>query len=240
MGGPSSAAPRAHARDSADLAPSWHTAALVVLYLAVAATGLLFAHDRSRSELPIGTSRIVRVYAPMVVVQLLLVAYVTRVARPRGTLRALIGASGYAPRRVAEDMALAFVGWIVITAVEIAWARFVPHAPTPAAVSMLLPNGGAERVAWIVVAASVALGEEVVFRGYLRTQFAARFRDVRLAIVLQAVLFGLAHAEQGLGAALRDGLYGLGLGIVAQWRRSLVPCIACHAWTDLASGLWHI
>jgi membrane protease YdiL (CAAX protease family) len=210
----------------------------VGLYVSVAITGLFVAHDRTASELPIAGDRVLRVYGPMVAVQLLLVAYVARIARPRGTLRALIGTRWSTPRRALEDLAIALAGWIAITGVEIAWARLFAAGRSSAC--MVLPIGTGERLAWIAVAASVGFGEEVVFRGYLRTQLGARFGDARLAIVLQAALFGLAHAEQGLGTAVRNGLYGLGLGAIAQWRRSLIPCIACHAWTDLASGLWRI
>jgi membrane protease YdiL (CAAX protease family) len=211
---------------------------LVSLYLAVALTGLFIAHVRAPNELAIAGNRVLRVYAPMAGVQLMLVGYVSRVARPEGTLTALMGAPWSTPRRAAEDLAIAVAGWIALTAIEVAWSRLVPNARVGS--SAVLPITAGERLAWIAVASSVAFGEEVVFRGYLQTQFAARLGDRRVAIMLQAALFGLAHAEQGFAAALRIALYGVGLGAIAQWRRSLRPCIACHALTDLASGLWRI
>ncbi|HEY0463966.1 MAG TPA: CPBP family intramembrane glutamic endopeptidase, partial [Polyangiaceae bacterium] len=62
-------------------------------------------------------------------------------------------------------------------------------------------------------------------------------RSPALGLVLQALLFGLAHLEQGAGAASRIGAYGLVLGLLARRRASLVPGIVCHIGIDLASGL---
>jgi uncharacterized protein len=89
----------------------------------------------------------------------------------------------------------------------------------------------------VIVAASVGFGEELVFRGYLQTQLTAFTGSAGVGIVLQAVLFGIVHAEQGATTAARLAVYGLAFGALARWRRSLLPGIACHAWTDVASGL---
>jgi len=50
-------------------------------------------------------------------------------------------------------------------------------------------------------------------------------------------LFGLAHAQQGAFAALRIAAYGLLLGALAHFRRSLLPCIACHVGIDLVAAV---
>lgn len=43
-----------------------------------------------------------------------------------------------------------------------------------------------------------AVGEEVVYRGYLQQKFLAIFNSSALAILFSSVLFGIAHTEQGL------------------------------------------
>jgi membrane protease YdiL (CAAX protease family) len=101
----------------------------------------------------------------------------------------------------------------------------------------ILPHTGAERIAWVVVAASVGFCEEVVYRGYLQTQLAGWTGNVAAAIVAQAALFGLAHGEQGAAVAARFALYGVGFGVLARWRGSLAPGIVCHIGVDLAGGL---
>ena len=47
----------------------------------------------------------------------------------------------------------------------------------------------------------------------------------------------MAHGDQGLAVALRFGVYGVMLGALARWRRSLWPGIVCHIGIDVASGL---
>ena len=100
----------------------------------------------------------------------------------------------------------------------------------------MLPHTWTERVAWGLVSLCVGVSEEVVYRGYLQTQLAAFTGHARVAMVLQAVLFGIAHGEQGASAVARLAIYGLAFGALARFRRSLLPGIACHVWTNLASG----
>jgi len=78
-----------------------------------------------------------------------------------------------------------------------------------------------------------------VYRGYLLVQLGAFSRSVIAGVVLQGVLFGLAHADQGFAAVVRLTLYGIGFGVVARTRRSLLPTILTHAAIDLSSGLLH-
>jgi membrane protease YdiL (CAAX protease family) len=145
----------------------------------------------------------------------------------------LLGVAWAGLDRALVDAALAIAGWLVIESTA-AWlgGLQMPHATaTPA----ILPHTGADRIAWVAVAASVGLCEEVVYRGYFQAQITA-LAGPTLGIVLQAVLFGIAHADQGAAGAVRVMLYGLGFGVVARWRRSLVPGIACHIAVDLAAG----
>jgi membrane protease YdiL (CAAX protease family) len=76
-----------------------------------------------------------------------------------------------------------------------------------------------------------------VYRGYLRVQLGAFTGRPSLGVLLQALLFGIAHLEQGAANAARLGIYGIGLGAVARWRRSLLPVIVCHVAIDVLSGL---
>ncbi len=219
------------------LAPCWHTGALIAVIVAVAATGaLLTSRGLAPSPPAPAGSRVLISYVPMLLVQGGLVAYVSRVGRPRSVLRALLGAGWNSLGRAAADLAIALAGWALLLACEFAWARLFATG-TPASVTSLLPHTLSERLAWLVVSLCVGCSEEIVFRGYLQTQLTAFTKRPLLALLLQGALFGLAHAEQGAGAVLRLALYGVAFGALARWRKSLLPGMACHAWTDLASGL---
>jgi uncharacterized protein len=231
-----SAAPRA----PQSLAPPWHTAALIALIVAVAVTGTLLTSRGVAAQAPAApAARSAVLYLQMLLVAWALLFYVCRVGRPRNMLPALLGQGWTSLGRAATDVALAASGWLLLKVCELAWARLFATAASPA-VAAMLPHTPIECIAWGLVSVSVGLSEEVVYRGYFQAQLAAFTGRAGVASVLQAALFGLAHAEQGTGAMLRLAAYGLAFAALARWRRSLLPGILCHAWTNLASGLLHV
>jgi uncharacterized protein len=224
------------------LAPLGHTAALIGVILAVAITGTLLeragtSEAASVARANTGASRIYAQYLPILLVNGLLVLYVARLFRPRSVLRELIGRRWYGPADALLDLLYASLAFGLIVVVEVIARPLLPGRN--AAVSALLPSTEAERLTWLLVASSVGFCEEIVYRGYLQIQLSAFTRSALWGLLLQAALFALAHIEQGAGAALRIGVYGLILGALARHRGSLLPSIACHVGIDLASGLWH-
>jgi membrane protease YdiL (CAAX protease family) len=226
-------------RPSQDLAPPWHTAALITLIVAVAATGALLTSRGVAVQAPAAlASRSAVIYMQMLLVAWGLLVYVCRVGRPRSALRALLGEGWKSVGRAGTDLALAASGWLLLEACELAWTR-LSSTGASASVAAMLPHTALERVTWVAVSASVAFSEEVVYRGYFQKQLTALTGRAGVAWLLQGALFGLAHGEQGASAVLRLTGYGLALGALARWRRSLLPGILCHAWTNVASGLFH-
>ena len=57
------------------------------------------------------------------------------------------------------------------------------------------------------------------------------------AVVVAALLFGMAHAYQGSRGVLQTGLVGLGLAVLYVLSGSLWLPMALHAFVDLNSGL---
>ncbi|MEI9952556.1 MAG: CPBP family intramembrane glutamic endopeptidase [Pseudomonadota bacterium] len=234
--------PRAAPSVAPPLAPLVHTAALVGLILAVAITGTLLqragAPEIEASSAAGASSAISRIwgqYLPLLLVNGLLVLYVARLFRARNVLSQLVGRRWRGPADALVDLLYASLAFALIVALD-ALTRPL-FAGRNAAVSALLPSTEAERLTWLLVASSVGFCEEVVYRGYLQTQLSAFTRSALLGLLLQAALFGLAHLEQGAGAALRIAVYGLVFGALARHRGSLLPGIACHIGIDLASGL---
>jgi membrane protease YdiL (CAAX protease family) len=82
-----------------------------------------------------------------------------------------------------------------------------------------------------------ALGEELVYRGYLMNRIAGLFRNTRAAwtvsLVAVSVAFGCAHLDQGSTGMVENILNGLLLGglYLACGRNLAVPVIA-HALSD--------
>jgi uncharacterized protein len=82
-----------------------------------------------------------------------------------------------------------------------------------------------------------ALGEELVYRGYLMNRVAGLFRNTRVAwtvsLVVVSVAFGCAHLDQGSTGMVENILNGLLLGglYLACGKNLAVPVIA-HAFSD--------
>ena len=91
-----------------------------------------------------------------------------------------------------------------------------------------------------MVSVAAGLAEEITFRGYFQRQAIAITSSPALAIIAQAVLFGVSHGYQGLASCVRITIYGLLLGVVAYWRKNLRPGIIVHAWTDVAGGILRV
>jgi membrane protease YdiL (CAAX protease family) len=208
--------------------------------LSVAITGTLLEHTGPHEAAPaarvgVTAGRIWQLYLPLLVVNGMLVLYAARLFRPRNVLPQLLGRRWHSASDAVVDLLYASLAFVVIVSLEVLTRPL--FAGRNAAVSALLPSTEAERLTWLLVASSVGFCEEIVYRGYLQTQLRAFTRSALLGVLLQALLFALAHLQQGAGAALRIGGYGLILGVLAQHRRSLLPGIACHVGIDLASGL---
>ena len=77
-----------------------------------------------------------------------------------------------------------------------------------------------------------AVGEEVVYRGYLMTRVAELFRPgataTAIGLVTMSIVFGFAHAYQGMTGIVDEGFMGLLLGLMylAGGRNLLIPIIA--------------
>jgi len=101
----------------------------------------------------------------------------------------------------------------------------------------LLPHSTTEKAIWLVLAASAGFCEEFVYRGYLQQQFFRWTGRVYIGVVLQAVMYGVAHAALPWKLMVLVTCLGLLLGGVAAWRKSLVPGMLLHVSFDILAGL---
>jgi uncharacterized protein len=216
------------------LAPPWHTRALVALMLVVAATGTALTHlaePTTRVALPVATS-----YLALAMVNLGLLVYTSRIGLESNILARVFSQGRYDTRRLLADLAWGAGAALALIGAENA-LQWLLGLPESVAAHALLPHTAGEKLAWVLVAALVGLSEEVVYRGYLQRQLAALAGWLPFGVVAQALLFGIAHGEQGGWAVARFAGYALGLGWLAIARKSLLPCVLAHAAVDLLAGL---
>jgi membrane protease YdiL (CAAX protease family) len=165
-------------------------------------------------------------------------------ARKQGvTLREIVGGRWKSPESLLIDVAIAFAFWIVAGGILVGFS-YALGLTSPSQVAQakkqlgaLLPQTGLELGIWIVLSATAGFCEEIMFRGYLLQQFRAAARSTATAIVLQAVVFGIAHAYQGGRRIILIALYGALFGMLAAWRKSLRPGMIGHAMQDSFSGI---
>lgn len=152
------------------------------------------------------------------------------------SLLTVLGERWTSARLVARDIGIAAAFWIGSTLIVSIFGSHEHSGASDRAVQFLLPQGGFEMSVWIVLSITAGICEEAIFRGYFQRQFMALTKSVPMGILLSAVAFGAAHSYQGLGGAVRIGLQGGLLGILANWRRSVRPGMIAHAWGDIFAG----
>ena len=175
------------------------------------------------------------IYANVVIVavDVITIALVARLQRRRGqTLRALIG--GFRGRDLAWGL-LVFAAVMVAMAVANFIANLIVHQGPPPAPTTA-PAVPLWLALWsvVVMPVTVAVAEEVSYRGYAQGALAQRYR-MSVAVLITAAFFGLQHAA--LSATGWDAMatrvittFGVGVifGLLRVWLRRLTPLIIGH------------
>ena len=220
------------------VAPAWHSALFVVVIVSFAALAA-----RSQGQMIAHRGR-VTFYLLTLAWEYLLVGYILWGARKRGvTLREIVGGRWKSPENLLIDVAIAFAFWMVaagtLAALSFALGLMSPSQVAEAKKQLgpLLPKGGWELALWLALSATAGFCEEIMFRGYLQRQFRAATRSTAAAIVLQAVVFGIAHAYQGGRRIILIAVYGALFGMLAAWRKTLRPGMIGHAMQDSFAGI---
>ena len=221
------------------VASARHTAILIGIFLVVAGYGSYLQQAAgNRPHLVEGRGSALPLYLSLIAMEWGLLRYVVVGLKRTGTrLRDILGAGWATPAAAARDAAIALAAWIAWTAIESAAARLLgPDAAK--GIDTLLPRGAVEVGAWVALAVSAGICEEAVFRGYLQRQLEALAGGGAVALVGQAIVFGIAHGYQGLRNVITIAILGLGYGLLARWRRSLRPGMVLHAWMDVFGGIF--
>jgi uncharacterized protein len=112
-----------------------------------------------------------------------------------------------------------------------------PKGLLPQLASKVFPQDNLERLAFVALVSTVALCEEVIYRGFIQFTFQDVTRGaVVFGIVSSAIFFSLAHSYQGRRGLLSTFAVGLLFGAVRAWTGSLIPPISAHFVADLTVG----
>ncbi|MDR3754104.1 MAG: CPBP family intramembrane metalloprotease [Terracidiphilus sp.] len=152
-----------------------------------------------------------------------------------GNLWDLAGGRWKSWRDVLTDLAILLPFWAV-------WegAAYCVHlllgSGSAKSVDSLLPKSIVEVLVWIATCITAGICEEMAFRGYLQRQIHALTGNIAWAVVLQALVFGIAHGYQGWRNVVVISVLGVLYGALAAWRKNLRVNIISHAGSDIWEG----
>lgn len=214
------------------IAPGWHTFVVVLTMLTLS---LLSARPPRYTH--IGPFRgHIPGYLIAMSIEWALLGFVWYGVRLRGfRLRDLVGGKTTFVGTL-NDFGIAFVFMIGAAIMLRSLFSLILAIPNPG-LRRILPRGQTEIIVFLLLALTAGICEEIICRGYLQRQFTALTRTALGGALIQAVIFGLAHAYQGRKFMLVIGVYGYLLGVLAHWRRSLRPGMMAHVLQDSLAGL---
>jgi membrane protease YdiL (CAAX protease family) len=231
----SSAATATRAQRDQAVAPWWHTV-LVLAPIAVASIASGYQHGYPNANLP-GMSPRLSSYLTVLVVEWIPVALIWGALRSRGLpFATLIG--GRWPNALAffRDLGLA-VGLMVVAALVIdPLGSLLGAKALEGSLAHVGPQTPLELTVYLVLALSAGFCEELIFRGYLMRQLSAWTGSRTAGLLLQGIVFGLGHGYYRWVMVAIMVLAWM-LGLLARWRRSLLPGILFHALQDSLGGV---
>jgi membrane protease YdiL (CAAX protease family) len=220
------------------IAPLWHTLVLLAILAVPAVSGLMLQHKKTPNNQIFASHSVVmaRFYIPVLAFEWLLVLFVWFGIRKRGvTLNELAGGRWSRPRDVVVDVALALLMVLLLLAAGAGLGHILGPGKAKS-LDVILPQGGLEMALWLAICFTAGIVEELVYRGYLQTQFARMGLPVGGAILVQAAIFSAGHIYEGLNAVIIITVYGVLFGLLANWRKSLRPGMIGHFALDFLAA----
>lgn len=149
-----------------------------------------------------------------------------------------LGLNSLTTSKVIADSAYAALAFALLYACSQGIDRIMPDQGSASNNPFLaaFPSGAVGAIIWILLSITAGICEEIVFRGYLQRQLTGLTGSAAIAIVLQALTFGIGHAYEGTNSVVSISLHGLVFGMVAYRRCNIRAGIIAHANWDILAG----
>jgi membrane protease YdiL (CAAX protease family) len=219
------------------LAPPRHTLTLFGIVTVLVVAGAFNAsHDATISQVP-DPARMIKNDVIMIGMLWLWVYFVFKGMQDYGqSILQFFGWESLTLRELFGDLMVVSLAFVLIYASASGVHALLPNPAINNPLLSATPHGVEGAVVWIGLSISAGICEEIVFRGYLQRQLSSMTGNVGIAIVVQAIVFGIGHVYEGLTSVSAIVLHGLVLGIVAQWRGNIRAGIVEHAGWDILAG----
>jgi membrane protease YdiL (CAAX protease family) len=181
-----------------------------------------------------------RLYTSTVAFQWLAVGVIVWRASAHNLALAELGIA--VPHFLATLIATLVLASLVLANQLISLRRITTHPETvsgilPQLALKIFPQDSVERVAFFFVVLTVAVCEEVIFRGFAQRIFEIWSRGMSIAgIVGSAALFALAHLYQGRRGLIATFVVGLIFSFVRYLTGSLIAPFVAHFIADITAG----
>ena len=101
----------------------------------------------------------------------------------------------------------------------------------------IFPQDTTERAAFVAVVTTVAICEEIIYRGFVQALFQELSGVALLAILGSGALFAIAHLYQGRRGVGATFVIGLLFSAVRWWTGTLLPPVISHFIADVTVGI---
>jgi uncharacterized protein len=215
--------------------------ALILLFLAAAVPLLGRRRIRQLIRMPETTKRDrLTLYASTVGFQWLAVAVILwRTSEHRISLASL----GLSVPRPALTVVVTVLLAALVLANQLVSLRRLTSSPEtvqgllPQIALKIFPQDAPERLAFFAVVLTVALCEEVIYRGFAQRTFENWSGGMIVAGVLgSSVMFAIAHLYQGPRGVITTLIVGLLFSAIRAWTGSLLAPLVAHFIADITAG----
>lgn len=102
----------------------------------------------------------------------------------------------------------------------------------------IFPQDATERMAFLAVVLTVAVCEELIYRGFVQRAFEDWSGGMILAGVMgSACMFAIAHLYQGARGIITTLVVGILFGVIRWWTGSLLAPFVAHFIADITAGM---
>ena len=219
------------------LASPRHTLTLFgIVALLVAAGAFNASRSGSVSQMP-DSADMIKNDAIMIGMLWLWVYFVFRGMQDYGqSIRQFFGCETLKPRALFRDLLFGALAFGLIYACTSGVHALLSNRLINNPLLTSTPQGIGGAAVWLALSISAGVCEEIVFRGYLQRQLVSLTGNVGIAIVVQAIVFGVGHAYEGITSVSAIVVHGLVLGFLAHWRGNIRAGIVEHVGWDSLAG----
>lgn len=215
--------------------------ALILLFLSVAVPLLGRRRIRQLTRMPETTKRErLTLYASTVAFQWFAVAVILWRTSAHRIALASLGLS--VPRPALTVVVTVLLAALVLTNQLVSLRRLTTHPETvqgvlPQIALKIFPQDAPERLAFFAVVLTVAICEELIYRGFAQRIFEDWSGGMIVAgIVGSSLMFAIAHLYQGPRGVITTLIVGILFSTIRAWTGSLLALLVAHFIADITAG----